>query len=228
MDGHDATTSWWLGPQFRRRYPDVRLDTSATLVVGEHATTAGAAFAHIDLALSLVQQRSPALAEIVARHLLIGQRSSQASFAMPTMLARRSPDVTAFEHWVRAHLDQPIRISDAATALGLSERTLQRLTATAVGLSPVQFVNETRVDHAVHLLRTTDLSTRAIAKQIGYQDPTSLRLLIRRRRGITLRQLRADTYPSDAKGQHPAIHGVPGRLRTPGQPANGFMGDWGP
>src|SRR5258707_2514826 len=67
LDGLLATTSWWLGPAFRRRYTAARLDESRTLARDGRVTTAGAAFAHIDLALSVVAQESPALADLVAR-----------------------------------------------------------------------------------------------------------------------------------------------------------------
>src|SRR5262245_6752401 len=32
LDGHDATTTWWLAPLFRTRYPNVRLDESHMLI----------------------------------------------------------------------------------------------------------------------------------------------------------------------------------------------------
>jgi transcriptional regulator GlxA family with amidase domain len=104
LDGLLATTSWWLGPAFRRRYTAVRLDESQTLARDGRVTTAGAAFAHIDLALSIVAQESPALADMVARYLLIGDRPSQAIFAVPSHLAAKDPTMTAFERWVADRL----------------------------------------------------------------------------------------------------------------------------
>lgn len=190
LDGLCATTSWWLSGAFRGRYGAVDLDTAHTLVRADGVTTAGAAFAHIDLALSLVHAQSPALADLVARYLLIGDRASQASFAVPTMLARHSPEMAAFERWVRSNLDSPIRISAVAAALGLSERTLQRITAAAVGMSPVEFVNEVRLDEASFLLRSSMLSADTVAARVGFQNTSTLRSLVRRRRGVTIRELR--------------------------------------
>lgn len=190
LDHRMATTSWWLGPAFRARYPAVRLDETRTLLTDGKVTTAGAAFAHIDLALSVVQQQSPALADLVARYLLIGDRPSQAAFAMPALLARQDPTMAAFERWVRNRLATPIQVADAARELGVSERTLQRTTHGVVGLSPLKFVLEVRLDEATFLLRTTELSAAAIADRVGYQNVGTLRALVRRRRGTTLAALR--------------------------------------
>ncbi len=190
LDGLAATTSWWLGPAFRQRYPNVRLEDSRTIVQDQDITTAGAAFAHIDLALSLVHQQSPLLADLVARYLLIGDRPSQASFAIPTALAQQDPRMSAFERWVRDNLAMPIQISVAAESIGLSERSLQRLTSSVVGLSPIEFVNEIRLDHATFLLRTTRLSVDAVAGRVGFQNGGTLRGLIRKRRSMTVSQLR--------------------------------------
>jgi len=92
LDGLLATTSWWLGPAFRRRYTAVRLDESQTLARDGRVTTAGAAFAHIDLALSIVAQESPALADMVARYLLIGDRPSQGHLRCSVAPGRHRPD----------------------------------------------------------------------------------------------------------------------------------------
>ncbi|WP_033385540.1 GlxA family transcriptional regulator [Sporichthya polymorpha] len=183
LDGQPATTSWWLGPLFREYFPTVELDVAETLVFGRGVRTAGAAFAHIDLALSLVHQRSPVLADLVARYLLIGDRASQAGFAMPAVMARHNPELSAFERWVRAHLDQPIRIGVAAASIGVSERTLQRITDSSLGMSPLEFVNDVRLDEAVHLLRSTGLSVEAVAARVGFANATALRRLVQRRLG---------------------------------------------
>src|SRR5262245_55862367 len=42
LDGHDATTTWWLAPLFRTRYPSVRLDDSRMLIKSGEVVTAGA------------------------------------------------------------------------------------------------------------------------------------------------------------------------------------------
>jgi transcriptional regulator GlxA family with amidase domain len=190
LDGLQATTSWWLGPAFRSRYAAVRLDESRTLARDGGITTAGAAFAHIDLALSLVQQESPALADLVARYLVIGDRPSQAVFAVPSLLASNDPIVTAFERWVRDHVADPLQISGAAAAIGVSERTLQRTTAAVLGMSPIDFVHEIRLDQATFLLRTTNQTADAIAAAVGYRNTSTLRSLVRKRRGTTVSALR--------------------------------------
>jgi transcriptional regulator GlxA family with amidase domain len=190
LDGHPATTSWWLGPAFRNRFPAVGLDDSRTLVIDGRLTTAGAAFAHIDLALSIVRQQSPALGDLVSRYLVIGDRPSQAAFAVPALLAGTDPTLAAFERWIRDHLAEPLLISEVSTKLGVSERTLQRSTAAVLGMSPLDFVQEVRLDQATFLLRTTDLTASAVAAAVGYQNVSTLRSLVRRRRRVTLNALR--------------------------------------
>jgi transcriptional regulator GlxA family with amidase domain len=190
LDGRMATTSWWLGPAFRDRYRHVRLDESKTLARDGQVTTAGAAFAHIDLALSIVARQSPALADLVGRFLLTGERRSQAAFAVPALLAAADPTVTAFERWVRDHLDEPLQIGQVAQALSVSERTLQRATSAVLGMSPMDFLQEIRLDQATFLLRTTGLTAEAVAAAVGYQNVGTLRALVRRRRGSSIRALR--------------------------------------
>src|SRR5215468_7447163 len=43
LDDQDATTTWWLAPLFRQRYPRIRLDESRMVVKSGKFVTAGAA-----------------------------------------------------------------------------------------------------------------------------------------------------------------------------------------
>ncbi|MFI1645922.1 GlxA family transcriptional regulator [Streptomyces avidinii] len=183
LDGLRATTSWWLAPLFRDRYRRVAVEETRMVVSSNGVTTAGAAFGHLDLALSLVGARSPALADLVRRYLVVDDRASQAAYAIPSALARHDPLVAAFEEWARTRLAEPAPIADAARELGVSERTLQRAVARTLGRTPVGLVQDLRVEQAEHLLRTTDLPLTAVARRVGYESPGPLRTLLRRRRG---------------------------------------------
>lgn len=190
LDGRRATTSWWLSPVFRARYPAVGLDETSMVTVSGGITTAGAAFAHLDLALSVVRTASPSLAELVSRYLVVDDRPSQAAYAIPAALAQSDPTVSAFERWAREHLHEPLVVSEAARALGISERTLQRAVSRTLGTTPVRFVQDLRVEQASHLLRTTTLPLPVIARRVGYENPGTLRLLLRTRAGTTATSLR--------------------------------------
>ncbi|SEO81536.1 GlxA family transcriptional regulator [Nitrosovibrio sp. Nv6] len=190
LDGQSATTSWWLAPMFRERYPHVRLEESRMVVSSSGFVTAGAALAHIDLALWLIRRSSPTLAELTARFLLIEPRSSQAVFAIPDHLAHTDPLVERFERWARRRLGEGFSLSEAASAVGTSERTLSRRLRAVLGKSPLSYFQDLRVERAVHLLRTSSDGMDVIAAQVGYADGTTLRALLRRKIGRTVSELR--------------------------------------
>ncbi|MFJ4987109.1 GlxA family transcriptional regulator [Streptomyces sp. NPDC088732] len=190
LDGLRATTSWWLAPVFRQRYPAVTVDETRMVTTCEGVTTAGAAFGHVDLALAVVRMSSPALADLVARYLVVDHRPSQSAYIIPSALAQSDPVVAAFERWVRDRLDEPIGIAEAARALGVGERTLQRAVRRVLGVSPVRFVQDLRVEQASHLLRTTGLPVEAVARRVGYEHANTLRVLLRERVGTTAGALR--------------------------------------
>lgn len=191
LDGHSATTSWWLAPLFRRRYPRVSLDDSRMMVVSAPFVTAGAALAHVDLALGLVRRRSPALAALTARYLLVDSRASQAAYAIPDHLAHADPLVERFEAWARRNLANGFSLAEAALSVGTSERTLARRLRHTLGKSPLGFFQDLRVEHAVHLLQTGHDSIDQVAEQVGYADGVTLRALLRRKLGRSVRDLRS-------------------------------------
>ena len=192
LDHQEATTTWWLGPLFRQRYPNVLLDESRMLVPSDVGVTAGAAMGHLDLALWLIRRASPELAAVVSRYLLADIRSLQAPYIIPNHLAQADPLILGFEKWARDHLKSGFSLQDAAGALATSARSLQRRCQEVLGKSPLAYFQDLRVERAQSLLHGSGMDIEAIAAEVGYVDGATLRTLLRQRLGKGVRDLRAD------------------------------------
>ena len=190
LDHHRATTTWWLAPLFRKRYPDVRLDESSMIVKSGRFVTAGAALSHMDLALSLIRSVSPQLASLTAKYLIVDSRPSQSAYALTDHLAHSDPIVQRFESWARARLRHGFSLDDAAKATGSSKRTLARHMQDVLGKTPLSYFQSLRVERAVHLLKTGNASVDEVAARVGYSDGATLRALLRRQLNRGIKEIR--------------------------------------
>jgi transcriptional regulator GlxA family with amidase domain len=190
LDTHQSTTTWWLAPLFRRRYPNVILDESNMIVKSGRFVTAGAALGHMDLALWLVRSVSPQVATLTAKYLIVDSRPSQSAYALADHLVHDDPVVQRFETWARGRLTRGFSLDEAAKAVGASKRTLARRMQDVLGKSPLSYFQSLRVERAVHLLKTGTASVDEIAARVGYADGATLRLLLRRQLNLGVKEIR--------------------------------------
>lgn len=190
LDNQRATSTWWLVPMFRRRYPRVALDESQMIVRSGRFVTAGAALSHIDLALWIIRGVSPKLASLTAKYLIVDSRPTQSAYALTDHLVHSDLLVQRFEEWARARLKRGFSLDDAARAVATSKRTLARHMQAVLGKSPLSYFQGLRVERAVHLLKTSDASVDEIAARVGYADATTLRNLLRRRLKLGIKEIK--------------------------------------
>lgn len=204
LDRRVATTSWWLAPLFRERFPQVDLDMTRMVVSDGPISTAGAALAQADLMLALVARHgSDELARSCARFLMLDHRVSQSQYAIASHLARQTPTLQRADRWLQSRLGEPVTLAMLADALHMTPRTLSRHFASAVGMSPIQYVQKLRVERATQLLETGHASLESVAAQVGYADPSMLRKLLRRERGVTARSVRSRSRAAGSGDERP-------------------------
>jgi len=190
LDEQHATTTWWLAPLFRKRYPRVTVEESHMIVKSGRVVTAGAALSHMDLALWLIRQKSPKLAALTAKYLIVDSRPSQSAYVISDHLIHSDPVVEKFENWARGRLGQGFSLDEAARSVATSKRTLARRLQAVLGKSPLEYFQNLRVERAVHLLKTTNESVEEIAGRVGYEDGVTLRTLLRRKLGHGIKEIR--------------------------------------
>lgn len=206
LDGRRATTAWWLAPAFKDLFPAVQLDTAELIQTDGAFTTAGAAMAQMDLMVGLVARHAGAeIADACARKMLLDERRSQIPYMAVGLLAASSESVARAAAWARARLSESIAVNDLAAAVGQSPRTFARRVNQATGLSPIQLLQQLRIERAVDLIETTLLPFEEIAFRVGYSDPSTLRALIRRAAGVGPRDIRARARRMAARSPAPPV-----------------------
>jgi transcriptional regulator GlxA family with amidase domain len=176
LDQRRATTTWWLAPVFRRRYPDVILLPDQLVVTHHPVTTAGAAMAHLDLMLTLVGRTcGEGLARKCARYLAADRRDNQSPYVLLEELVVEDSEVAKAIAWAFDHLKEAMTVGDLADAVHVSSRTFARRVQAATGMSPNRLLRRVRVERAVALLQNSRLPVATVAREVGYTEASALR-----------------------------------------------------
>ena len=73
--------------------------------------------------------------------------------------------------YMKQHLDQPLTLRALAGSANLSASHYAGSFKTLTGYSPIDYFIRLRMHRACQLLDTTQLSVKAIATMLGYEDP---------------------------------------------------------
>ncbi|NIJ12872.1 transcriptional regulator GlxA family with amidase domain [Saccharomonospora amisosensis] len=178
LDGRRATTHWLSAESFRRLFPSVELDPDVLYTdSGDVLTSAGEA-AGIDLCLHLIRRdHGAAIANEVARRTVVPphREGGQAQYVQRPVASPRESSTGRARAWALANLDQSLSLPDLASIESMSTRTFTRRFRQEVGMSPLRWVTQQRVERARQLLERTDLPIDRIAAQTGFGTAASLR-----------------------------------------------------
>jgi transcriptional regulator GlxA family with amidase domain len=188
LDGRAATTHWARASDFARRYPRVELRAEELLIEQDGIISGGSVTSYLNLAVRLVESfAGERLAAMTAKALLIDMnRTSQASFA--TLLDEHGHTDTLIaraQQHMEATLQQGFRLRDLAASLAVSERTLNRRFKEAVGMAPLTYLQNLRIEVAKRLLETRPVALEAVSQRVGYGDISTFRQLFKRKTGLS-------------------------------------------
>ncbi|WLQ35512.1 helix-turn-helix domain-containing protein [Streptomyces castrisilvae] len=188
LDGRPATTHWSSADHFQQLFPAVRVDPDVLFIDdGDVLTSAGVA-AGIDLCLHMVRRdHGTAVANDVARRTVVPPHrdGGQAQYIQRPVPDTQFATTTTARAWALGRLERPIQLRDMAQQESMSVRTFTRRFREEVGVSPVQWLTQQRVELARRLLESTDLSIDQVARDAGFGTPTSLRQHLQTALGVS-------------------------------------------
>lgn len=188
LNGRPATTHWRHVREFRELYPEVLLDEDVLFVDdGDVLTSAGLA-AGIDLCLHVLRNdHGSDVANHAARYCVVPswRDGGQRQFIERPMPEVGEASTAATRTWALERLADELALETMAGHARMSVRTFSRRFRAETGLSPGRWLLRQRLEHARHLLESTDLTVDRVAAEAGLGTAASLRQHLRGSLGVS-------------------------------------------
>jgi transcriptional regulator GlxA family with amidase domain len=194
LDGRRAATHWGSDKDFRRRYPDVMLDTEPIYVKDGNLYTSAGMTSILDLMLALVEEDfGSELALRCAQGMVMFLRrpANQSQFSVPlTGLKTDDEKIRDVVSHIAKNPGSDLTVERLAELAGMSPRNFTRIFAREIGMTPGKFVEVSRLESARRYLEQSTMPVGEIAHACGYSTTDGMRLAFDRNLGVTPREYR--------------------------------------
>lgn len=91
--------------------------------------------------------------------------------------------------YIRLNYQTDITITDVADHTGISERYLRKLFAQYLNLSPLDYLNQIRINKSIELLRNTEMSVKEVCFICGFKSPQYFSRIFKQQTGVSPREV---------------------------------------
>lgn len=188
LNGKAATTHWHYFDQFQKDYPLVQLKRQYFITQAGSLYCAASVNSLADLTVHFIQRFfGKKIASHVERHFSheIRQAYESSGFFEATENPHPDEQITQIQIWLQDNYHRDILFSQVCERFGMSVRTLNRRFKNALGKTPLDYLQEIRINTAKDLLKTSNLSIGEIADKVGYQDAAYFATLFKKHLATT-------------------------------------------
>ena len=111
-----------------------------------------------------------------------------------------SRPVVLAQDYIRAHLNERIRLNELADVVGLNESYLSTLFRRETGFTITDYITEERVVTAKNMLRYSEMTASAIATSLGFSSQSYFTRVFRERTGFTPSEFRKRFFRESEMG----------------------------
>lgn len=188
LDGKRCTTHWAFAQSFAKRFPQALLETNKIITDDRGTYTSAGAFSSLNLLLYLVEKFADKetaiwLAKVFQVDL---NRNSQHPFMILNQLYNHEDDaIKKLQRYVEQHYSEEILVAELAKKFAFSPRTLVRRFKNTTGITPLEYIQQVRIEAAKRMLEQQSGNINEIIYKCGYKDGATFRKIFKRLTGLS-------------------------------------------
>jgi len=188
LEGKRCCSHWRFIDDLVQQFPTINFEAEPLFITDGKLCSSGGLTAGIDLTLSLIQQElGKGTAQATARDLVMYLRRSgdQSQFATPLSVQSSDSRLQQLQQWLMKNLQKPITVQQMADYASMSERHFRRVFNEHMRMSPKDYLQQLKLEHARGLLMSSSMQIEQIAHSIGISQADIFRRVFKKRFGLT-------------------------------------------
>ena len=183
-----ATTHWYFFDQFEKLYPDIDLKRQHFITEADPIYCAASINSLADLTIHFIQRvYGIPVAQHIERHFSheIRRAYDQTSFIDKKNQNHPDESILQAQLWMKDNLTEQITTKKLAQQNDMSIRNFARRFRSATAMTPMQYLQNIRIDTAQDLLQYSNLNIAEIAERTGFNDLSYFAKIFKKQRSIS-------------------------------------------
>ncbi|MDG3583892.1 GlxA family transcriptional regulator [Galbibacter pacificus] len=188
LNNRTCSTHWAASENFRKRFPNVNLQTDKLITDENGIYTNGGAYSFLNLMVYLVEKYYDRQTAVYCSKVfqIEMDRQSQSSFIIFKGQKMHGDEmVKEAQAYIESASHQKISIMELSSKFPVSRRQFDRRFIKATGNTPMEYIQRVKVEVAKKSLETTRKTINEVMYEVGYSDEKAFREVFRKITGLS-------------------------------------------
>jgi transcriptional regulator GlxA family with amidase domain len=188
LEGKTCSTHWNAAADFRKLFPNIKLQADKLIVVEPGIYTNGGAYSFLNLVLFLVEKyfdRQTAIMCSKVFQIDMDRTSQSPFFIFQAQKNHGDALIGEAQSFIEENLSGKISFEDLSSKLAISRRNFDRRFIKATGNTPVEYLQRVKVEVAKKTLEKGRRSIFEVMNEVGYSDDKAFREVFKKITGLS-------------------------------------------
>lgn len=188
LDGKSCSTHWSAAEDFRKLFPNVKLQTDHLITDEGGIYTNGGAYSFLNLIIYLIEKYFDRQTAIYCSKVfqIEPDRKSQSAFAIFRGQKQHEDEIVKeVQNYIEQNFHEKISIEELSARFSIGRRNFDRRFIKATGNSPIEYIQRVKIESAKKSLEISRKTVSEIMYEVGYSDQKAFREVFRKFTGMS-------------------------------------------